>query len=327
MTVYAWAAPRRFARLPVPEPRYFDVDDDSRVLAHCHWQARRRERPTLVALHGLEGSSSAHYMRGLADKALGLGWNAVLLNQRNCGGTERLSAGLYHSGLSADPLRVMRELADVDGLPSMVVVGYSLGGNLTLKLAGEVGAHDLPQLKAACAVSPTMDLPRCVDALEARDNRIYEWHFVHSLKARLRRKHRYFPDRYDLSALPRVRTVRQFDDAYTAPHHGFADAADYYFRASALRVVSRIARPTLIVAADDDPFVPREQFEHGEVAANRWIRRVVTPQGGHCGFLSERVDGGDAYWAEHVALRFGAAVLGSARQGAGVTDGRRADVD
>jgi hypothetical protein len=312
MTVYTWARPRRLARLPPAEPRYFAVDDDSRVLAHCYWRSRRRERATLVALHGLEGSSSAHYMRGLADKALSAGWNAVLLNQRNCGGTEQLTPGLYHSGLTADPLRVLRELVELDRLPALVVVGYSLGGNLALKLSGELGATDLPELRATCAVSPTMDLERCVDALESPGNRIYERHFVWSLKARLRRKHRYFPDRYDLSGLSKVRTVREFDDAYTAPHHGFDGAADYYFRASSLRVVARIGRPALVIAAEDDPFVPPGQFDRPEVAGNPWIQRVVTPHGGHCGFVAERADGFDGYWAEAAAVEFGKAWLKSA---------------
>src|ERR671918_1983235 len=115
-TLYAWARPRAFARLPEPDARYFDVADDARVLAHCHWHARRQEHPTLLLLHGLEGSSLAHYMRGISDKAWAAGWNVVRLNQRNCGNTERLSRGLYHSGLTHDPLFVLRELVTRDGL-------------------------------------------------------------------------------------------------------------------------------------------------------------------------------------------------------------------
>src|ERR671913_2016126 len=112
MTLYAWAKRRLFPDLPAPETRYFDVAADARVLAHCHWQPERTAHPTLIALHGLEGSSEAHYMRGLASKAWARGFNVVRLNQRNCGGTEHLSHGLYHSGLTADPLAVMRQLAD-----------------------------------------------------------------------------------------------------------------------------------------------------------------------------------------------------------------------
>ena len=135
-TIYAWARPRVFPRLPPPIARHFDVASDARVLAHCHWQERPSEHPALLLLHGLEGSSDAHYMGGMADKAWAAGWNVVRLNQRNCGDTEHLSRGLYHTGLTNDPLFVMRELANSEGIDVWAVAGYSLGGNLTLKLAG-----------------------------------------------------------------------------------------------------------------------------------------------------------------------------------------------
>ena len=307
MTVYAWARRRAFPHLPQPEARYFDVAPDARVLAECYWQREPRQHPSILALHGLEGSSRAHYMRGLADKALALGFNAILLNQRNCGGTEHLSAGLYHSGLTHDAAFVIRELIAQDGLPAIGVIGYSLGGNLALKLAGDYGTEAPPQLTAVCAVSPTMDLGLCVRALERRSNFIYQWNFVRNLKRRMRRKAALVPDRYDLAPLARVRTVRAFDEAYTAPHHGFRDADDYYYRASALRVAARIAVPALIIASDNDPFVPWEQFQAPEIAANPQITVAITRDGGHCAFVAEAADGDDGYWAERRALAFIAA--------------------
>jgi predicted alpha/beta-fold hydrolase len=162
-------------------------------------------------------------MGGMADKAFAAGWNVLRLNQRNCGQTEHLSRGLYHSGLTNDPLVVLRELVDGDGISAVAVAGYSLGGNLTLKLAGELG-HSFPALKAVCAVSPTMDLAVCVKALERRSNIAYQFNFVRHLKARMRRKAAMFPHEYSLEELGRVWTVRQFDEAFTAPHHGFRDA-------------------------------------------------------------------------------------------------------
>src|SRR6185295_18775807 len=139
MTLYSWGNPRHFPRLPAPTRRYFDVAAATRVVADCHWQARPWQHTTLVALHGLNGSSGAHYMRGLAAKAFERGMNVVRLNQRNCGDTEHLSEGLFHSGLTADAAHVVHELTRVDGLPALAVAGYSLGGNLALKLAGEYG--------------------------------------------------------------------------------------------------------------------------------------------------------------------------------------------
>lgn len=302
-TVFAWARSRTFARLPAPIPRFFDVAPESRVLAHCHWHARPSDHPTLLLLHGLDGSSHAHYMGGVSDKAWSAGWNVVRLNQRNCGDTEHLSRGLYHSGLTNDPLFVMRELSDTEGIRTWAVAGYSLGGNLTLKLAGELG-DSYPALKAVCAVSPTMDLAACVEALERTQNIAYEFNFVRGLKRRMRRKAALFPDDFSLAPLGRIWTVRQFDETYTAPHHGFRDAADYYYRASAMRVVDRIRVPTLILSAEDDPFVPPHPFHEPAVTGNPSITTVVTPRGGHCAFVEHGNGDYDGYWAEREVVRF-----------------------
>ena len=303
-TLYAWARRRRFPRLPEPVPRHFDVAADARVLAHCHWHERPQDHPTFLLLHGLEGSSAAHYMAGMADKAWAAGWNVVRLNQRNCGGTEHLSRGLYHSGLTHDPLTVLRELIDRDGLPALAVAGYSLGGNLALKLAGEFGDEPPPELRAVCAVSPTMDLAACVNALERRANIAYQFNFVRNLKARMRRKAVAHPEAFSLDRLRQVWTVRQFDEAYTAPHHGFRDAADYYHRASAIRVIDRIRVPTLILTAENDPFVPVEPFHRDVVRANPCITLVIAADGGHCAFIEAADAEYDGYWAEREVVRF-----------------------
>jgi predicted alpha/beta-fold hydrolase len=303
MTLYAWARRRVFADFPATESRYFDVAPDARVLAHCHWHADRRDHPTLIALHGLEGSSDAHYMRGLAAKAWARGFNVVRLNQRNCGGTEHLSAGLYHSGLTADPLFVLRELIERDELSRVAIAGYSLGGNLALKLAGELGTTAPKALLAVAAVSPVVELEACVRAIERRENRIYEWNFCRNLQARMRRKARAWPGHFDLRGLWKVWSIRDFDDRYTAPHHGFASASDYYHRASAMRVIDRVALPALIVTAEDDPFVPPEPFRDPRVTGNPHITTLITPHGGHCGFVSP-ANGDDGYWAERIVVDF-----------------------
>jgi uncharacterized protein len=302
MTIVAWAWPRRFPRLPPAVPRYFDVAPDSRVLAHCNWQKEPRQAPTLLALHGLEGSSEAHYMRGLADKAFRAGFNVVRLNQRNCGGTNGLSRGLYHSGLTEDPAHVILELRETDGLPWIGVAGYSLGWNLTLKLAGEYGER--APVAAVAAVSPTLDLAQCVDALERPANRLYEWNFVWGLKRRMREKARLFPALYSIEPLRYIRSVRAFDEAYTAPHHGFRDAADYYHRASAMRVVDRIGVPALVLTAEDDPFVPSAPFRDPSVTGNTHITTRITRFGGHCGFIGPRSPQDDGYWAERQVVQF-----------------------
>ena len=298
MTLYGWGNPRYFPRLPAPTPRYFDVDHDARVLAHCHWHPRRWERPTILMLHGLNGSSEAHYMRGVAAKAFARGMNVVRLNQRNCGDTEHLSAGLFHSGLTADVRAVLEELISVDGVQAIGIGGYSLGGNLALKLAGEYGAAAPPALKAVCSVSPIIEISECVHALERPENFLYQWNFVKNLKRRMRRKERFWPGRFDLTKLGRIRTVREFDEAYTAPYFGFADAEDYYHRASSMRVVEHVRVPTLVITAEDDPFVPFRSFQNPNVTRNASITLCTCEHGGHCGFVGPAAGEDDGYWAE-----------------------------
>jgi predicted alpha/beta-fold hydrolase len=308
MTVVAWAAQRDFSDLPTPEARLIRVSDDTEVVADCYWQQHRARRPVLLALHGLEGSSSVHYMKGLARQAWRRGWNAVLLNQRNCGGTEHLTPSLYHSGLTADPLSVIDNLVREDGISAVGVVGYSLGGNLAVRLAGELGDSGRLPVRGVVAVCPTIDLERCVRAIERPVNIGYQFNFVRNLKARMRRKAAAWPGRFDLGPLRRIWTIRAFDDRYTAPHHGFGSAANYYHQASALRVVDRVRVPALILAAEDDPFVPASQFREDVVRSNPSVQPVISRHGGHCAFLTDG-DGHARYWAEEAALDFLASVM------------------
>ncbi len=304
MTLYGWGNPRYFPRLPRPTRRYFDVARDTRVVADCHWHVEPWKRPTLLALHGLNGSSDAHYMRGLASKAFARGMNVVRLNQRNCGGTEALAAGLFHSGLTTDAALVVDELTHVDRLPSIAVAGYSLGGNLALKLAGEYGPNPPAELACVAAVSPILEIEPCVVALERRENALYDWNFVRDLRRRIRAKARLQPAAYDLSKLAKVRTVREFDEAYTAPHFGFRGASDYYRRASAMRVVDRISVPALVITAEDDPFVPSAPFHDPKVTGNPHIELHVCRYGGHCGFVGNHAGDDDGYWAESQIVEF-----------------------
>lgn len=304
MTLYSWGNPRDFPRLPRPVRRYFDVARATRVVADCHWHAEPWAHTTLVALHGLNGSSEAHYMRGLAAKAFARGMNVVRLNQRNCGDTEHLSLGLFHSGLTADAAHVVDELTRVDGLPAIGVAGYSLGGNLALKLAGEYGAYGPKTLIGVAAVSPIVEISQCTRALERPGNAVYQWNFVRDLKRRMRRKEQFHPGRFDVTKLNAVRTVRQFDDTYTAPYFGFRDAEDYYHRASAMRVVDRIQVPALVITAEDDPFVPSTPFRDPAITGNPHIDLRISPHGGHCGFVGEKSPTDDGYWAEDQIVEF-----------------------
>ena len=285
----------------------------SQVLCHCHWQpeAVRSERLTVVLVHGLEGSSKSQYILGNANKLWRAGCNIVRMNMRNCGGTEALSATLYHSGLSQDVLAVITTLGLRYSLPRFAAVGYSMGGNLVLKLAGELGANTLTltpaiTLTAAVGVSPAIDLAQSADALHLPVNRIYERRFLAALLRRYRRKARLFPWVYDPRRAEFVTSLRQFDERITALYNGFAGASDYYFRAAAARVLPTIAIPTLILHALDDPFVRLTPESRTAILANPHVTLIEPTHGGHCAFLATPHPKlhDDGYWAETTLLNF-----------------------
>jgi hypothetical protein len=328
-------APRRFLRnghvqtiagnflprpnhLPAPIPELVEVSPASeaqistRVLCHCHWQPEevRRQRPTALLVHGLEGSSDSQYIVGNSNKLWRAGCNIIRMNMRNCGGRNykmaQLSPTLYHSGLSADVDAVMRFFLRRERLESIALVGYSMGGNLVLKLAGELGAEAPRQLHAVIGVSPAMDLGACATALHRPENRLYERRFLRNLVRRFRRKVRLFPRAFDPNRAAGLRSLREFDDRITALYSGFQSADDYYYRAAAARVVDRIAVPTLILHAVDDPFVPITPETLAAIAGNANITLIQTAHGGHCAFLAtpDAAHGDDGYWAESTLLQF-----------------------
>jgi predicted alpha/beta-fold hydrolase len=303
MTIAAAFVRRRFD-LPQAEERLFQVDAKSRILGKCHWQpGKRRDAPVIVILHGLEGSSESNYVCGIAEKAFRLGFHAVRLNQRNCGGTEALTPTLYNSGMSGDYKAVLEELVNGDRFEQVFFAGYSMGGNLVTKMAGEFGNAAPKALGGVCVVCPAMDLGACADALERRDNFFYQRHFVRGLMARYARKAKIFPQRYPLNGIGPVRSVREFDDKITAPQFGYRDAQDYYDAVGAKKVVAQVRVPMLMITAQDDPFVPFELFRRANPGQNPAIRFATPEHGGHCGFISNQ-SGTERFWAEQRIVEF-----------------------
>ena len=274
-----------------------------KLLCHCHWQPERQNALTIIIVHGLEGSSDSEYMHGIAAKGVAAGMNVVRMNQRNCGGTDAFSPTLYHSGRSADIAAVVQHLIDQDGISRFALAGFSMGGNLVLKLAGEWGREGPRQFKAVAAVCPAVDLAASADSLHEPANRVYEQYFIWKLRRRFRDKARHFPGHFDVGRMRGVRTLREFDDKVTAYYSGFAGASDYYARAAAANVVDRIAVPALILHAANDPFIRIIPETRKKILANPNIRFVETCDGGHCSFLAER-DGDDGRWAERKILQF-----------------------
>jgi predicted alpha/beta-fold hydrolase len=291
--------------LPPAEQRLIEVEPGIPVLCLCHWQKDRRAL-TLIVVHGLEGSSESQYMLGVARNGLAAGMNVVRMNQRNCGGMDHCAPTLYNSSRSADVAAVARGLVERDRIPGFVLIGFSMGGNLVLKLAGEWGSEGPPEFRGVAAVCPAANLAAGADALHEPANRIYEYYFLLQLFRRFRRKVRLFPGDFDASRLRGVKTLREFDDRVTAYYCGFTGADDYYARASAANVISRIARPTLVIHAANDPFVRILPETKQALLSNRNITYVETEDGGHCAFVGER-DSDAAYdgrWAEREVVEF-----------------------
>jgi len=283
----------------------------SHVLCYCHWQPVevRANRLTVLLIHGLEGSSDSHYIRGNTAKALRAGCNVIRMNMRNCGGTEGLSPTLYHCGLSNDVGVVLEHFVKKYGLQSVAAVGYSMGGNLVLKYAGELGNAIPSYLKAVVGISPAMDLAACSNALHEWQNRLYEWSFLRGLLRRFKTKAELFPEFYDGESAKGIRTLREFDDQIVARYSGFADAEDYYAKTGSSVVASQIRVPALVIHALDDPFIRMTQLTRAKLLANPNVRLIETDHGGHCAFLAP-TDGAiaaenfDGYWAEHTLLHF-----------------------
>jgi len=301
-TIANFFLPRRIAP-PLAERRLIEVEAGVQVLCHCHWQNDRRNALTVIIVHGLEGSSESQYMLGIAAKGLAAGMNVVRMNQRNCGGTDGLSPTLYHSGRSQDVAAVANNLMDRDRISRFALAGFSMGGNLVLKLAGEWGSEGPPQFRAVAAVCPSMNLAASADALHLPANRLYEYYFMWQLCRRLKAKARLFPAVFDASRLQGVATLRDFDDKVTAHYCGFDGASDYYQRSAAANVVDRIAVPTLILHAANDPFIRILPETRQKILSNPNITFVETEDGGHCSFLAE-ADGDDGRWAERQVVDF-----------------------
>jgi uncharacterized protein len=314
----------RANRLPHPEAVLVEVSPasenqiSSQILCHCHWQPAdvRASRPTAIIVHGLEGSSDSQYVIGNANKLWASGANLIRMNMRNCGGSvgsqhdmARLTPTLYHSGLSSDVLSVLRHFTELHGLQSISLIGYSMGGNLVLKLAGDLGPDAPPQLHSVIGVSPAIDLAPSADALHEPLNRLYELKFLRALLRRFRRKVSHFPRAYDPNVATGIRSLRDFDHRITALYSGFSSADDYYHRAASARVLHRIVVPTLILNSLDDPFIRLTPQTRAAILSNPHITFIETAHGGHCAFLAAPTPQSIAlpdpnYWAETTLLQF-----------------------
>jgi predicted alpha/beta-fold hydrolase len=306
LTIAANYWPRKIDQRRFPASRReYRVDSSATILAFEH-QPDSNPRGQVILLHGLEGCSDSGYIRSFAQAALVRGFGVHRLNARSCGESENLCETMYHSGLTSDPRAVLEQLRRRGHGPAFVI-GFSLGGNVALKLAGELEATDL--LAGVCAVSTPIDLAACVRHTEKRSNALYTRRFVDRLCERVKRKSKFSPHLYSAAGLDEVKTIWEFDDRFTAPLFGFGTAANYYATQSAVGYLDRIRVPALVICAKDDPLIPYDVYSHPAFQLNPALTLLATEHGGHLGFLAR---GKNRFWIDGVALNWIESVIESA---------------
>jgi predicted alpha/beta-fold hydrolase len=294
---------RRHLRWALPvEKVIVETEPGVRLLVRATWQPGPREaRPALVIVHGLGGSDQSAYVLSSCRLAYARGWHVLRANMRGAGDGEALCPLLYNAGLDADLMAVLNHAASL--VKHLAVVGFSLGGNLTLLAAGRRRAELPAAVRRLAAVCAPLDLAACAHALERPDNGLYEYYFMRSLVAAYRRRQALLPDLYEAGREQRARSVRQFDELITAPYGGFRDAAEYYERSSSGPWLAVIDRPTLILNAADDPMVPVASTAHWPTPASGAVLREITSSGGHVGFVGPAHAPG-FFWAAERFLDF-----------------------
>jgi len=283
-----WPRPRA-AQFAV-ERRLVETEPGIQVLVESQ-QPAAQAAGDIVMVHGLEGSGEAGYVESLAAAALAAGFAAHRFHMRTCGGTESYADTLYHAGLTSDLAAVLRTFRAEDRPPAFLV-GFSLGGNVVLKLAGELGESAAGIMRGMCAVSTPLDLAACARRIDARENRLYQYRFVRRMRARLCATGRYRAEQF-----AGLRSVMAIDDRITAPSFGFANADHYYRTQSAIHFLAAIRVPTLLIQAKDDPLVPYAIYEN--LPPNPSIELLATEHGGHLGFLGRRPH---RFWLDETLL-------------------------
>ena len=295
---------RRTPPVATRSERWATPDDDE--IEVCRLDASRADAPRLLLLHGLEGTIRSHYLQGTLALAQARGWAADVMIFRGCNGEANRARRLYHSGETTDVDFVARRLMAEHPEQPLVVAGFSLGGNVLLKWLGEQGDALPAQLRAAAAMSVPYDLEAGSRHIERGFSRVYNWHFLRTLRRKAESKLRSYPDAFDAEALVRAKTLFEFDDVVTAPLHGFRDAHDYYTRSSARHFLGGIRRPTLLLSSADDPFMPRDILNDVFMVArkNPHLDVEMHELGGHVGFVSGLAPLSSRFYGEERMIEF-----------------------
>lgn len=279
-------------RISTPDGDFIDLD----------WARAKPCNRLAILTHGLEGSSSGHYVQGMALALVRAGWNVLAWNFRSCSGEPNRKLRSYHSGSIEDLETVIHHAEAARHYESIALIGFSLGGNVTLKLVGDLGHFINPKIKAAVGISVPCDLAGSAKRLEHHTNRLYMHRFLKTLSGKVREKARRFPGEIDAAGLELMRTFREFDDAYTAPIHGFINAADYWRQCSCSNHLQNISIPTLLINARDDPFLTPSCYPIEAARSNPHFYLEMPKHGGHMGFIKLNED--KAYWSETRTVEF-----------------------
>jgi predicted alpha/beta-fold hydrolase len=288
-------------RKVVPSPIYIR----ERILTEDHDFldldfSRRGQKKLVLLTHGIEGSSSSSYVLGMVNIFNAAGWDALAWNFRSCGGELNHSVRLYHAG-SVDDLACVVDFARKH-YQEIVLIGFSLGANIVLKYLGELGANAPQEITKAVAISAPCDLFACIQGLSSGLNRIYIKHFMVTLKAKMVKKAKKFPEIFSGVKISKINHITEFDRLITAPLCGFKDAFHYYSECSTKKNIPFIQRPTLILNAQNDPFLHPSSFPYAECQKSRFVTLETPYDGGHLGFMKDRLIG--TYWMEERALEF-----------------------
>jgi len=288
-----WKRPNPETLCPVATT-YYQTEPDVQILVHS--QTPPKPEGVLILVHGLEGSSASGYMQSMAFAALQSNYAVHRFHMRSCGGTEDLALTNYHAGQTSDLLFVLRELRRQNPTLPLWPIGYSLGGNVVLKLTGELGSHASDLIQGAVAVSTPLDLGACAVALKQKKNYLYDSRFLARLKERIEKRYRQAPHLYSLEPMKNVRNVWDFDNLYTGPLFGFGDADGYYGTQSSKNFIGKIEVPTLVIHAKDDPLIPFYVYDNPALESNPFIQFEPTEYGGHVGFIAR---GQPRFWLDH----------------------------
>lgn len=277
------------------------IDTPDGDFLEADYYEKSSERIAILS-HGLEGNSQTRYMTGMAKVFLDAGWSVLAWNFRGCGSRMNRLLSMYHSGKTEDLETVIDFAINELKFKTIVLIGFSVGGNITLKYLGEKGDKLPSCIKAAVAISPPVNLGTSADRLARWDNILYMMNFLQTLGNKLRRKAEQYPGKIELRPLRSIRTFRRFDDTYTAPLNGFANAADYYQQCSSIFYLDRIRIPTLILTAKNDPFLPDTCYPVKEAESNKYLYLEMPDMGGHVGFFGNRPE--KKAWMYYRALEF-----------------------